>query len=121
MSETYNPQERSFIKKPEIKHCVACGQPLAPDVKAFSAHMNHYIADTEGAVACVINSNEPTIKVGDVVLYKIDPKTKVASFPSKLGVGIPANSPNSPGSPGPSVGQEPKPVVPVTPILTPKK
>ena len=82
MPETYDVQQRSFIKKPELKCCAACGQPLPSDAKPFSTHMNHYIANVEGAVACTIASNEDTIKTKDgVILYKIDSKTKVANFP----------------------------------------
>ena len=83
MPETYDPQQRTFIKKPEQKCCAACGQPLPSDVKPFSQHMNHYIADSEGAVACVIASNEETIKTEQgVILYKIDKVTKKANFPT---------------------------------------
>jgi hypothetical protein len=85
MPETYNPQERTFIKKPEQKCCSACGQPLPSDVKPFSNHFNKYIADSEGAVPCVINSNESVIVTADkVTLYKIDPKTGKANFPKPV-------------------------------------
>ena len=71
MPETYNPQERSFIKKPEQKVCVACGQPLTPEVKPMSNHMNSYIANIPGAKAVTINSHEQTFVVQGVTLYKI--------------------------------------------------
>ena len=72
MPETYNPQANTFIKRPEVKVCPACQRPLEPEVVPMSNHMNHYIALTEGAKAQVINSNEETLQVGNVTLYKKD-------------------------------------------------
>jgi hypothetical protein len=70
-TETYNPQERTFIKTPERKTCITCGQPLAPDVKPLSNHMNHYLNTISGTTV-VINSNENTIVVQGVTLYRVD-------------------------------------------------
>ena len=68
MSEIYNPRDRSFIKMPEVKCCVACGQPLPSDVKPMTNHMNRYISEM-GKIS-VINSNEDiySIKQGDTVV-----------------------------------------------------
>lgn len=76
MSETYNVRERSFIKMPEVKCCVACGQPLPSDVKPMNNHMNRYISEA-GRVS-VLNSNEDILKIkqGETVvpLYKVTGK-----------------------------------------------
>jgi len=69
---TYNPQENSFIKRPELKICAACGQPLPSDVKPFNNHMNNYIAVTDGAKAMTINSHLDELTIGGVKVYKVD-------------------------------------------------
>ena len=68
MSETYNVRDRSFIKMPEIKCCVACGQPLPSDVKPMNNHMSRYISES-GKVS-VLNSDENIIEIkqGNVVV-----------------------------------------------------
>jgi hypothetical protein len=86
MSETFNVRDRSFIKVPEVKCCTACGQPLSPEVKPMSNHMNKYMS-VEGRVV-VQNSNEDILEVkqGDITvsLYKVTGKDKngkdVSSF-----------------------------------------
>jgi len=78
---TYNPQERTFIKKPENKICAACGQPIMEAVKPMSNFMNSYIANTPDAKPMIINSNEETLTVGGVTVYKIDSTTGKANLP----------------------------------------
>jgi hypothetical protein len=70
MIETYNARERSFIKKPENKCCVTCGQPLTPEVKPMNNHMSQYINKISGRVL-VLNSNEDTFTIDGVTLYKV--------------------------------------------------
>lgn len=70
MSETYNVRERSFIKVPEAKTCITCGQPLAPEVKPMSNHMNKYLNKASGKVV-VHNSNEDIITIQGVQLHKV--------------------------------------------------
>ena len=97
MSETYNVRDRSFIKMPEVKCCVACGQPLPSDVKPMNNHMNRYISEM-GKIS-VLNSNEEvySIKQGDTVvkLYKLvkgaDGKETAPSMPKPESV--PTNIP----------------------------
>lgn len=114
---TYNPQERTFIKKPENKICAACGQPIQESVKPMSNFMNSYIANSSGAKSMIINSNEETLTVGGVVVYKIDSKTGQATFPKPI-----VQTPVVP--PAPPTGNTvitPKPVIqaPTTPVVTP--
>lgn len=71
---TYNVQANSPIKKPEQKICVACGQPIATDVKPMNNHMNNYVAIIEGAVPSCINSNEDILNIQGVKLYKVGSK-----------------------------------------------
>ena len=72
--QTYDPQKNTFIKRPESKVCAACGQPIAPVVQPMSNYMNNYIARNEGAKAMVINSNEETLVIGGVTVYKVGGK-----------------------------------------------
>ncbi len=71
MPETYNPRERTFIKRPEPKVCVTCGQPIAPDVKPLTNHMNRYVNDISGRVV-ILNSNEQYVNVQGVDLRRED-------------------------------------------------
>jgi hypothetical protein len=97
MPETYNPQERTFIKKPEQKLCITCGQPIAADIKPLTNHMNKYLNIISGNVV-VMNSNENTVTVQGVTLYRVtgqDDKGKaVSSF-------VPAKTP-APTTPPPT-------------------
>src|ERR1035441_3848140 len=86
MPETFDVQKRTFIQKPEVKICPACGQPITPDVKPMSNHMNSYIANTENAKPQIVNSNEESIILNGVTVYKINPVTKKATFPVKASI-----------------------------------
>ena len=68
MSETYDVRARSFIKMPEVKCCVACGQPLPSDVKPMNNHMSRYISES-GKIS-VLNSDKDIfeIKQGEVIV-----------------------------------------------------
>ena len=90
MPETYDPQKRTFIKKPEIKICPSCGQPIMPEVKPFNNHMNHYIANSPDAKPMVVNSDEAELEINGVKVYKINPKTGMATFPVKTTTTVPA-------------------------------
>jgi len=79
MSETYNPRERSFIKAPEIKCCVTCGQPIMPEVKPMNNYMNRYVNDISGNVV-VLNSNNEYVEIQGVKLRRED-VTKVQEAP----------------------------------------
>jgi len=72
----YDPQLRSFIKKPETKLCITCGQPLAPDVKPMTNVMNNYLNPISGNTV-TIASKEDTLEIQGVLLYRCDtdPKT----------------------------------------------
>jgi hypothetical protein len=71
MPETYNPQERTFIRRPEPKVCITCGQPLPSEVKPLTNHMNNYVNDINGRVV-TMNSNEPFVEVQGVKLRRSD-------------------------------------------------
>jgi hypothetical protein len=71
MPETYNPRDRSFIKNPEIKNCVTCGQPIMPTIKPINNHMSSYVNDISGNTV-IINSNEPFVTVQGVKLRRSD-------------------------------------------------
>lgn len=73
MPETYNPRDRSFIKKPEVKVCVTCGQPIAPDIKPMNNYMNQYVNKISGNMV-ILNSNDDTIEVQGVILHKVGGK-----------------------------------------------
>jgi|ERR1700722_4154547 len=75
--ETYNPQARTFLKKPEIKICPACNQPLPSDIKPMTNYMSRYNARTEGAKDIIFNSNDDTIELNGVKLYKVGGETSV--------------------------------------------
>ena len=70
MPTTYNPQERTFIKRPELKICAACGQPIQPEVKPMNNHMSNYLNKKTGLVV-TLNSDEPYFEVQGQVLHKI--------------------------------------------------
>ena len=72
MSETYNPRERTFIKAPEVKICPTCGNPMMPEVKPMSNHMNNYMNASTGKIYGSINSNEGHLIIQGVTLYKVD-------------------------------------------------
>jgi hypothetical protein len=82
MPETYNVQERSFIKKPEPKICVTCGQPIAPDVKPMNNEMNYYLNPISSRVV-TINSNENIIEIQGIPLYKVTGKDANGQHTSK--------------------------------------
>ena len=67
MPETYNVQKRSFIKKPETKFCITCGQPLPSDVKPMTNEMNNYLNPISNRVVCM-NSSEDIVEVQGVKL-----------------------------------------------------
>ncbi len=70
MPETYDVQKRSFIKKPETKFCITCGQPLPSDVKPMTNEMNNYLNPISNRVVCM-NSSEDIVEVQGVKLYKV--------------------------------------------------
>jgi len=72
----YNPQERgiNLYKAPEIKHCITCGQPLTPEVKAITNHMNEYLNPITGNSVGVVNSNDNSIVIQGVTVYKVTGK-----------------------------------------------
>jgi hypothetical protein len=70
MPETYDVQKRSFIKKPETKFCITCGQPLPSDVKPMTNEMNNYLNPISNRVVCM-NSSEDVVEVQGVKLYKV--------------------------------------------------
>ena len=84
MPETYNPQERTFIRKPEPKVCASCGQPIAPDVTPMTNHMNLYMAETGNVMA--MNSNENMLEVGGVKVYKVTSKEGNKHFSTHMPV-----------------------------------
>lgn len=61
-TETYNPQERTFIRRLESEICHACGQPIPPKVVPIEDNMANYIDDKNG-IRLTINSKEPYITV----------------------------------------------------------
>lgn len=65
----YNPRNSSFIKVPETKCCITCGQPLPSDVKPMTNFMNRYINDINGTEV-VLNSNDDYIEIQGVKLRK---------------------------------------------------
>ena len=79
---TYNPQERSFIKKPEIKICPSCGQPIQPDVKPLGNAMNKYVNAQTGKVIGVLNDDKEEITIGDTVLLREDVYNKRTNLPA---------------------------------------
>ncbi len=97
MTETYDPQQRTFIKKPEQKICVTCGQPIAADVKPLSNHMNKYFNVISGKVM-ILNSNENTFIVQGVTLYKVTGQDStgkpVSSFAPKAPVAPASKTPD---------------------------
>lgn len=101
MTETYDPQQRTFIKKPEQKICVTCGQPIAADVKPLSNHMNKYLNTISGKVM-ILNSNENTFVVQGVTIYKVTGEDNtgkpISSFAPKTPVEVP-KTPNTPPKP----------------------
>ena len=84
-TSTYDPQVNSFLKRPEIKICPACNQPLPSDVKPFANHMNRYNARSEGAQDVILNSNEDKLTINGVVLYKVklDAPKEIVTAPTK--------------------------------------
>jgi hypothetical protein len=81
MPETYNPQERTFIKMPQEKRCITCGQLLTPEIKPLTNHMNNYLNIISGNVI-TINSEANTLEVQGVTLYRVtgrDEKNKPVS------------------------------------------
>lgn len=71
MSETYNPRDRTFIKKPEIKLCPTCGHQMMADVKPMTNIMNRYINPLSGRVVA-INSGDDTVEQSGVTLYRCE-------------------------------------------------
>ena len=69
MPETYDPQKRTFIHKPEVKVCVTCGQPLPSEVAPLTNEMNNYINPISNRVVC-INSGADVLDIQGVKLYK---------------------------------------------------
>lgn len=70
MPETYNPQNRTFIHKPEVKVCVTCGQPLPSEVTPMTNEMNNYLNPISNRAVC-INSGADVLEVQGVKLYKV--------------------------------------------------
>jgi len=79
MPETYNPRERTFIKKPEVKICVTCGQPIHENVKPLNTKMNVYVNDISGNKVTMMSEAE-YIEVQGVRLRRSDvPVTQTAT------------------------------------------
>lgn len=104
MPETYNPQERTFIRRPEPKVCITCGQPLPSEIKPLTNHMNNYVNDLSGRVV-TMNSNEPYIEVQGVRLRREDVTKEV----------VKPDEPKTPAAPSPI---STSPVKTTSPILT---
>ena len=66
----YDPQKNTFIKTPEQRICPTCQQPLAPDVKPLTNHMNKYLNTISGKTL-IVNNNDNIIEVQGVKLYKV--------------------------------------------------
>lgn len=111
MTETYNPRDHSFIRKPEPKCCITCGQPLPSDVKPFTNHMNLYLNIISGKTVG-FNSNEETISVQGVTLYRVDldEKNQPVNPPKSKFVPVPKGTTATPQT------NVPKPTT--SPILT---
>jgi hypothetical protein len=98
---TYNPQVNTFIKKPEIKLCPACGQPIHPEVKPLGNAMNKYVVAETGRVYAVLNDDAEELTIGGVPLFREDvyakrnnkeaPKAPVNAAPI-----LTANAPTTP-------------------------
>jgi len=101
MPETYNPQERTFIKKPEQKVCITCGQPLAADIKPLTNHMNNYLNIISGNVV-TINSNENTPVIQGVTLYKVTGKDAAGKHVSSFVPKTPVKPDSNPPQPAPA-------------------
>lgn len=65
----YNPQERTFIRRPEPKKCITCGQEIHEDVKPLKNDMANYIDDRTGK-SVIINSDQPYLTIQDVKLRR---------------------------------------------------
>jgi len=95
MAETYNVRDRSFIKMPEVKCCLACGQTLPSEVKPMTNHMSRYISANGNP--SVLNSNEDILKIkqGDTVvpLYRVTGKIDGKDVSSFMPVATPVTVP----------------------------
>jgi len=69
MPEIYDPQKNTFIKKPEAKVCITCGQPILESVKPMSNEMNHYVNPITGNIV-TINSAKDMLEIQGVKLYR---------------------------------------------------
>lgn len=73
-TSTYDVQQRTFIKRPEPKVCPSCGQIMPSDVQPMKTDMSNYISDVDGAQAVVIASNEDTLTINGVTVYRVTGK-----------------------------------------------
>jgi len=108
MSE-YNPRTKGMelYKSPEIKHCITYGQPLVPEVKPITNHMNNYLNQITRKSIGVINSDEPVLEIQGVKVYKITGKDLAGNPVSAFEPVVPASS---------GIGQEINPANPPAPL-----
>ena len=70
--ETYDPQKRTFIKKPEVKLCPTCGQPVQMPVQQMKGAMSVYVNAETGKDYATIADNAETLTIDGVVLTRKD-------------------------------------------------
>lgn len=128
--ETYNPRDRSFIKAPEVKTCITCGQVLPSDIKPMTSHMGKYINIISGR-AIVMNNNAEVVNVQGVDLYlegsnahkaalkkQAEVVTNPATLPPVAPPIKPVVAPQAPQPNKPAVNLNKPVVAPVAPVPT---
>ncbi len=121
MSE-YNPRTKGMemYKAPEVKYCITCGQPLAPEVKAITNHMNNYLNPISRKSVGTINSDKPSLVIQGVTVYMITGKDSQGNPVSAYEPGLDGKeiTPNVPKSAFPILEMTPETADP-TPSVPP--